>query len=292
MKKSYLYTLIAVVVVLATALVWLIVLNNRKAQDIQAMSEMMEFEKEQLEEEYEDLAMQYDGYQINISNDSLADLLMQEKQRVQDLLEELRITKTTDGKKIAELKKELATVRAVMKGYVAQIDSLDRQNKQLVKENRQVREQYRDVTQQNETLRQETTRLAEVVSRASMLEVGTMNVITLNKRDRKTGFFNAIQKLQFDFTVLKNITCERGEKVVYMQLRRPDGELMLKSEDNLFHFESADIPYSLKKDFVYEGDEILLTVYWQVEEILQKGLYTADFFIDGNMVGSFPFTLK
>ena len=292
MKKSTLYFFLIAIVVLVALLVVVLLDNNRQKQDIQAMEEMMQFEKEQLEDEYEDLAMQYDGYQINVSNDSLADLLMQEKQRVQDLLEELRITKVTDGRRIAELKKELATVRAVMKEYVAQIDSLDRQNKQLVQENRVVREQYRAVTQENETLHQERTRLVEVVNRASMLEIGSFNVIRLNKRDRKTQFFNHIQKLQFDFTVLKNVTTEPGEKVVYMQLRRPDGDLMLKSEDNLFHFENSDIPYSLKKDFVYEGEEIALTLYWQVEEILQKGLYTADFFIDGSMIGSFPFTLK
>ena len=292
MKKSILYILIAALIALVAVVIFLFMQNTRQKQDIQAMEEMMAFEKEQLEDEYEDLAMQYDGYQINISNDSLADLLMQEKQRVQDLLEELRITKVTDGRRIAELKKELATVRAVMKEYVAQIDSLDRQNKQLVQENRVVREQYRAVTQENETLHQERTRLVEVVNRASMLEVGTLNVLTLNKRDRKTSFFTHIQKLEFDFTILKNITADPGEKTVYMQLRRPDGDLMLKSENNLFPFENSEIPYSLKKEFVYEGEEIALTMYWQVEEILQKGIYTADFFVDGSMVGSFPFTLK
>ena len=292
MNKSTLYILIALLVVLAAGIAVLLWQNNNQKQDIAAMEEMMAFEKEQLEDEYEDLAMQYDGYQINISNDSLADLLMQEKQRVQDLLEELRITKVTDGRKIAELKKELATVRAVMKEYVAQIDSLDRQNKQLVQENRTVREQYRAVTEENETLHQERTRLTEVVNRASMLEVSDFEVVTLNKRDRKTSLFAQIQKLEFDFTLLKNITTARGEKTVYLQLRRPDGELMLKSEDHLFPFENSRIPYSLKKDFVYEGDETALTMYWPVEEILQKGTYTVDFFIDGSMVGSFPFTLK
>lgn len=251
----------------------------------------MAFEKEQLEDEYEDLAMQYDGYQINISNDSLVNQLAQEKQRVQDLLEELRITKVTDGRKIAALKKELATVREVMKQYVAQIDSLDRTNKILVKENRQVREQYQEVTRQNQTLHEEKTRLTEVVSRASMMEVNSLEVITLNKRDRKTGIFSAIQKLQFNFLVAKNVTAQPGEKMLYTQLRRPDGELMLKSEDHLFSFENGRIPYSIKKSFVYEGEELPLTLYWPVEEILQKGTYTLDFFIDGNMVGSFPFKL-
>ena len=78
------------------------------------MVEQMEFENSELEDEYEDLALQFDGYQqMNIQNDSLQERLAQEQQRVQDLLEELRITKVTNARRIAELKKELATVRAV-----------------------------------------------------------------------------------------------------------------------------------------------------------------------------------
>ncbi len=291
MNKKYIYIFSAVIAVLVVVLgvaFWYI---TKQKDDLAAIEEMMEFEKEEMMNEYEDLAMQYDGYQINISNDSLIQELAQEKQRVKDLLEELRITKVTDGRKIAELKKELSTVRAVMKQYVAQIDSLDRTNKQLVKENKQVREQYQAISQQNQTLHEETTRLTEVVNRASMMEVTGFTITPLNKRDRKTSIFNAIQKLQFDFTVAKNVTATPGEKMLYTQLRRPDGELMLKSENNHFTFEGSSIPFSLKKSFVYEGEEVALTLYWPVEEILQKGLYTIDFFIDGSMVGSFPFTL-
>lgn len=291
MQKKYIFIFSSVIVVLLASLAAMLVWNSKQKQDIQAMEEMMAFEKEQLEDEYEDLAMQYDGYQINISNDSLVELLSQEKQRVQDLLEELRITKVTDGRKIAELKKELATVRAVMKQYVAQIDSLDRTNKQLLQENRQVRQQYQAVAEQNQTLSEEKTRLTEVVNRAAMMKVTTFHMTPLNKRDRKTSIFSAIQKLQFDFTIGDNVTTTPGEKDVFVQLRRPDGELMLKSEQHTFAFENGRIPYSLKKNFVYDGSEVTMTLYWPVEEILQKGLYTIDFFIDGNMVGSFPFTL-
>lgn len=266
--------------------------GKAKDEDIAAMEEMMAFEKEQLEDEYEDLAMQYDGYNFNISNDSLISELAQEKQRVQDLLEELRITKATDGKKIAALKKELATLRAVMQQYVAQIDSLNRENKQIKQENQQVREQYQAVSAQNQTLTEEKSRLTEVVSRAAMMEVVGFQTTALNSRDRATSRFSKIQKLQFDFSVAKNITATPGEKVVYMQLRRPDGDLMVKSDANTFAFEGSRQPYSLKQSFDYEGESVSMTLYWPVEEILQEGMYTAEFFIDGNMVGSFVFTLK
>lgn len=257
------------------------------------MVELMEFEKEQLEDEYEALAIQFDGYQTSdIHNDSLVELLSQEKQRVQDLLEELRITKVTNARRIAELKKELATVRQVMVSYVHQIDSLDRTNKRLVAENQQVKQQYQEVARQAQQLAEERTQLAEVVSRASMLEISHFQMIPLNKRDRKTSIYNQIQKLQFDYTIGRNITNEPGMKTLYMRITRPDGEVMQKNINHVFRFENSEIAYSISKDFEYAGEEISGALYWRVEEILQTGIYNADFFVDGELIGSFPFEIK
>ena len=293
MNKNKYIALIVSIVVLALCVCALVWMNFQQKTEIKEIVEQMEFEKEQLEDEYEELAIQFDGYQTpDIHNDSLVELLSQEKQRVQDLLEELRITKVTNARRIAELKNELATVRKVMVGYVQQIDSLDRTNKALVKENKQVKEQYQQVARQAQQLEKEREELVEVVTRASMLEIGSFSVTALNKRDRKTTIFTQIMKLQFDYTVARNITCPPGLKTMYMRLTRPDGELMQKSMDHVFDFENSKIGYSVFKDFEYEGEEVSGTMYWTVEEILQEGVYNADFFVDGQLIGSFPFTLK
>ena len=144
MKKS---TAITIIILLLLGIAALVFFNLRQRRDMQEMTEQMEFEKEQLQEEYEDLAIQFDGYQqMDIRNDSLQDLLSREQQRVQDLLEELRVTRVTNARRIAELKKELATVRAVMVQYVAQIDSLNRTNEQLTQENKQLNRQYKEAS--------------------------------------------------------------------------------------------------------------------------------------------------
>lgn len=288
--KIVLVFLVAALAIVSLLLVWM---NLQQKTEMKEMVELMEFEKEQLEDEYEELAIQFDGYQTqDIRNDSLVELLSQEKQRVQDLLEELRITKVTNARRIAELKKELATVRQVMVSYVHQIDSLDRTNKRLVAENQQVKQQYQEVARQAQQLEEERTQLAEVVSRASMLEITHFQMTPLNKRDRKTSVYNQIQKLQFDYTVGRNITNKPGMKTLYMRITRPDGEVMQKSIDDVFRFENSDIAYSVSKDFEYAGEEISGSLYWLVEEILQIGWYNADFFVDGELIGSFPFQIK
>lgn len=287
--------IIPILILLLAAIGVLTFLFLQQKQEMTEMVEQMEFEKSELEDEYEDLAMQFDGYRTpDISNDSLTQLLNQEQQRVRDLLEELRITKATNARRIAELKKELSTVREVMVSYVHQIDSLNRTNQRLTAENKQVREQYAVVQQQAEQLQQQNTHLSEKVTRASMLEITAFEVTPLNKRDRKTTNLNQMQKIQFDFTIGKNVTCERGIKQVYMRIIRPDGELITlpDPERRLFAFENAEIEYSVMKDFEYGGEAVNETLYWNVGEILYKGTYNADFFIDGALIASFPFILK
>lgn len=296
MTKETVNTLIGIgtIIVLASIAVaiWQYMDNLQTKSDMQEIVEQMAFEKEQLEDEYQDLALQFDGYGRNLQNDSLADKLAREQQRVQDLLEELRITKATNAKRIAELKKELATVRAVMVEYVRQIDSLSTTNKRLTEENIVVRQQYQEANERATQLEEEKVKLTEVVSRAQMLEVAKLNVTLLNNKDKIARNNNKINKIQFDYTVLKNATAEPGVKTMYLRIVRPDGEVLVKSANNTFQYENGNIQYSLKKDFEFGGESVEDVLYWKVEEILQVGLYNADFFCDGNLIGSFPFSIK
>ncbi len=291
-QKNAIIIAMAVAAVLAIALIISLLRTAQTRTEMAEMVEIMNFEKEQLEDEYEELAVQFDGYQLNIGNDSLIQLLAQEKERVNQLLEELRITKATNARRIAELKKELSTVRAVMVQYVHQIDSLNRINAVLVTENREVKQRYQEVSRQAEQLEIEKQELSQVVTRAAMMEVTNCTMTPLNNRGRKTNRYNQITNMQFNFAISKNITTEPGNKTVYLRIIRPDGEVMVKSGNNLFTYENRQIPFSLAKNFEYTGEALTETLYWPVEEILQIGTYAAEYFIDGNLVGQFAFKIE
>lgn len=293
-NKNLLITIGLGIVIVALITIVLIYINKSKQKDKEMveMIEMMNFEKEQVEREFQDLTTEFDGYTSNIKNDSLIKLLEREKFKVQQLLEELRVTKSTNARRITELRKELATVRKVMVHYVNQIDSLNAENKVLKTENKEVKRRFQEATETVEQLSKEKENLNEVVTRASKLEVTSFSMTPLNNRNRKVGLFSQIASLQFNFTIAKNITAQPGYKTVYLRLMRPDDEVMTKSNNNLFHFENSNITYSVKKDIEYQGEALSDVMYWKVEEIVQQGEYRADFFTDGYRIGSFTFTLK
>ena len=77
-KESKQVIFIAVIAALVGVSAFLVWMNFQQKTEIKEIVEQMEFEKEQLEDEYEELAIQFDGYQTpDIHNDSLVELLSQ-----------------------------------------------------------------------------------------------------------------------------------------------------------------------------------------------------------------------
>ena len=290
--------LIIAAAVLSVALIAAIALllnKDKELKNVESELEQKVIDKMSLEREYEDYLVIFDGYQrLDISNDSLQDQLSREQQRVQDLLEELRQTKASNARKISELKKELATVREVAQNLMIQVDRLNADNQRLTEENQQVKQENQQVKQENTQLTNQNTQLKETVSRASMLEIRALEAKMLDKNDRKTKYIGRAVKLEFGYEIAKNITCTPGVKDLYARIMDPEGNLLGETEEKLFHFENADIAYSLTQPFEYSGDEYKGVCYYTLMEgeEVKKGYYTIDFFCDGNLIGSFPFQFK
>ena len=265
---------------------------QKSQQNIEEMTQLFEIEKEEMENEYSGFAVQYDEMKVHLSNDSLIRQLDKEKQRTQQLLEELRQTKATNAAEITRLKKELTTVRAVMRTYVIQIDSLDQINKQLTKENTRVRQQYQEQTKVVEQLTVDKQKAEEKVALASQLDAAAITVTPNNKRGKEDHKVKNVTQFVVNFTIVKNITVQTGEKTVYLRITKPDGEPLVKDASNTFKYENVNLEYSAKKYIEYTGEQQEVTMYWDVEEYLSAGTYTAYLFVDGVMIGEQSVTLN
>jgi HD superfamily phosphohydrolase len=281
----------AIIVLLVTAVGILAFYLHKNKISTEEMTKLFELEKEEMENEYSGFAVQYDELQVHISNDSLIRQLEKEKIRTQQLLEELRQTKATNASEIRRLKKELATVRAVLRTYIVQIDSLDQVNKQLAQENTQVKQKYTEATKTIDNLAKEKEIAEEKVSLASQLDAAAITVTAKNKRGKTENKVKNVTKFVIDFTIVKNITTKTGEKIIYVRLVKPDGDALLKNPDDKFKYENTELGYSIKKYIEYTGEQLQVTLYWDVEEFLHAGTYNVFIFVDGVMIGEQSFTL-
>ncbi len=290
MNKKILIPIIIVVVLLLGGIAYLVNSLNQQKEENLAMKELAEMEKKEMENEYQRFADQYSEMKTQINNDSIVAQLTAEQEKTQRLLAELRRVKSTDAREITRLKKELATVRAVLRSYVLEIDSLNRLNENLVQENTRVKGQYAEATRQIEGLSTEKQSLSQKVAIAAQLDAIGISMVGKNKRGKNTDDIDKCKTIQVNFSIAKNVTAATGTKDVYVRITTPTGNLLNGSGS--FTYENRNLQYSMKKTVEYGGDETPVTMYWEVNQALVAGTYQVSIFIDGNMIGSRNFSFK
>lgn len=287
-KKSPLIAAVAVLVIAIIGITYLLFTEKKANREL---VQEFQLDKEDLENEYSQFVQKYDELKFTVTNDSLALLLEQEQLKTQRLLEELRTVKSSNATEIRRLKKELATLRKILVGYVNQIDSLDRINKRQQQVIADVTQKYNTASQQISTLSKEKENLDKKVTLAAQLDVTNIRIEPRNKRGKVAKKVKDIVKLAISFTIVKNITAENGERTIYIRITKPDNDALTKSASNTFSYENRTLTYSIKKYIEYNGEEQNVNVFWDVEEFLYAGNYRLDIFEGGNLIGSQKFTL-
>ena len=284
--------LVVVILVLFVGAVWLFLNLQEQKQVNEDMQELAALDKQEMENEYERFALQYSEMKTQINNDSIIAQLTEEQMKTQKLLEELKQVKATDAREIARLKKELATVRAVLRDYVMQIDSLNRLNENLKRENRRVNAELQERNEQVAGLNSEKASLSEKVAIAAQLDATNIQMTLLDKKDRsmKKPKLKDCKKIQVSFTITRNVTASNGNRTVYVRIQNPGGNVL--SGGGSFDYENRSLECSMKKSIEYTGEEMPVTLYWPVTQVLETGQYRVSVFVDGNMIGSRTFNFE
>ena len=290
MNKKVLIPIIIVGLLLVAGIAYLAVSLNKQKEENRAMQELAEMDKKEMENEYQQFARQYSEMKTQINNDSIVAQLTAEQERTQQLLEELRRTKSNDAREISRLKKELATVRAVLRSYVLEIDSLNRLNQNLKDENNRMRGQYEEATRQIEGLNTEKASLSEKVAIAAQLDAIGINLTLKDKKSKTTEKLKKAKALQVSFSIAKNVTAPSGMKTVYVRITSPTGAVLCGG--GTFSYENRNLECSMKKTIEYTGNETPMTLYWNIAQSMVEGTYKVSIFADGNMIGSKNFSLK
>ena len=279
-----------VIVLLLAGMAWLGYDLKQEQQANKDMQELAALDKQEMEKEYQDFAAQYSEMKTYIKNDSIIAQLTAEQERTQQLLEELKRTHASDAAEITRLKKELATVRAVLRSYVIQIDSLNRVNQDLMVENDRVRTELAESNQQNQTLTNEKATLSEKVAIAAQLDATGITLSPLDKKGKPEKKIKKAKTLGVGFTITKNVTASNGVRTVYVRITTPEGEVL--NGGGTFEYADKQLAWSMKKDIEYTGEETTLMLYWSVNEYLSPGQYNVSIFCDGQAIGSRNFTFN
>lgn len=284
---TVLFALCAIIAYLAYRTIKIEENNEQQMKELQALAEM---DKLEMENQYEEFARQYQELQTQINNDSLIAQLEKEQKRAEALLQELKRTKENDAAEIMRLKKELATLREILRQYVIQIDSLNHLNQQLNMENQSLRTENAQAQEHISSLTTEKESLTEKVAIASKLDATGVSAFGKNKKGKATKKIKDVKRFQIGFTISRNVTVQTGMKSVYVRIMTPTNDVL--TQGGTFPYENRNLEYSIRKDIEYTGEEQAVTVYWDIAQTLLAGTYRVDIFADGHRIGGTMFSFE
>ncbi len=282
-------------VAIVGAIVLFIIMNSAKS-DYEAQLEQLSLANEQLSlaNEYQALDSEFAQYENQtqlLVNDSLVEKYAAAKAKVEKLLQELNNEKTKNAARIKQLQSEIATLKGILRNYVAQIDSLGKENAELRNENKVIKDRNRDLDNKVKSVTKSNEELSERITLAEKLNVTGVNLKALKKNGKEEKNITKAKQLMVTFTIPQNNSTPVGEKTIYLRLVNPEGTLLGNS--GTFTFEGASVQCTARKSIEYGGEEIGgITIFWDVNTTLTPGEYTVELFADNYRLVSRKFTMK
>lgn len=291
-SKASLLMLITIVLLLLSNIFFIYKFYTMRKEKVFVQVELKdtENEKSQIEEQLKDMLNQYNT--LKTDNSKISAELDQEKNKIKELLDEIKNIKSANAYQINQYKKELGTLREIMRSYIVQIDSLNTRNKLLTEENRKVKTDFQKVVTEKEDLTQKKQELEQKVDIASTLRAINIASIAVNDKAKEVTRAKRASKIRVCFTLTENAIVKSGNRFVYIRIARPNKEILPNPDGELFKFMDNTILYTAKREIDYQNKDVDMCIYWSNDGSLTEGVYNVDIFCDGKQIGSDTFMLK
>lgn len=286
---------LVLIAVLAVALIRTSRLSSEVEQQRQANEELqLANEQLQLTNEFEAINAEFQHYETQaqqLTNDTIYAKYTAAKQKVERLTKELQSEKVKSRERISQLQNEISTLRGLLRHYIAQIDSLSRENAGLRAENQEIRTRNEQLNSQVQEVSQRNSVLNERMTLAEKLNVTGVSLTALKSNGKNEKNVTKAKQLMVSFTIPQNNSTPVGAKTIYLRLVNPEGQLL--GNGGAMSFEGGSVATTARKTIEYSGDELSgIRIYWDVNTTLTPGDYTVELFTDGYRLASRHFTLK
>ncbi len=298
-KPKLLWVAIGLVALLVIAVLFSVFqLTSLKSEvdSVRAENEQLQLTNDQLQlaNEYEAINSQFAQYEnqaVQMQGDTLLAKYTAAKNKVEQLLQELNSEKVKSQKRISELQNQISTLRGLLRHYIAQVDSLGRENAGLKAENEEIKNKNLQLSSQARELSRKNETLSERMTLAEKLNVTGVQLTPLKKNGKKEKNVTKAKQLMVTFTIPQNNSTPVGSKTIYLRITSPEGSLL--GDAGTFPFEGGNVPCTAKKTIEYSGEEMPgVTLYWDVNTALTPGDYTVELFADNFRLVTRHFTLK
>lgn len=295
-QKNKLNTLMVVLnMVLLILCGYLLYINFSQKEQLAVKDQAYEdvsAERSDLEDELNEMLADYEG--LETENEDIRAELEAEKLKIEELLKKVK----NGNWEVHKLKKEAASLREIMKGYIVTIDSLNTLNQNLIVENTSVRQNLKKEQGRNEELQKVNSGLSNQVAIAQRLKAFNISSYGVRVKNDNTGKTTdrakKTDKIRTCFSLGENKLADSGNKDLFIRILTPDGRILsAKSDDShRFSFNGVEGLFSIKKQINYQNSEMQVCMDWKKIKDFPIGEYVIEIYCDNVDIGKTKMTLR
>lgn len=245
--------------------------------------------KRALENDFQAMTYELDQFKgKNIQLDSLLEKasgdITKQKMQIERLINE--------NKDIDLLKRQLAEMKAIRDGYREQIETLIKENKELRFANINLSQEVDNLSRTNEDMSQK-------VQLASELRTENISVEPIREKGRGkievTEKAKRVSKINTTFVIAENKVAPKGKREVVLRIIKPDGYVLTDPNNGSGTFTKEggrSTDYTLLKNVDYNNQRTEVLFEWDQLVELTSGLYIAEIYVDGKLMGTNKFDLR
>lgn len=213
------------------------------------------------------------------------DTMLVKYQEAVVMLEQLQKEKTYNYNQLAKYKREVETLRGVMKGYLKQIDSLNTINSNLQAQNVAYKKEITSAQLRADVAEEKADELGTKVRIGAVIRASGIRMAALNDKSKEVRRIKMASRLRVDLELTANELAEPGEKSIYICITAPDGYVLSSEDMIVFNFEGDEMMASAVRKVDYENQSVPVSIFYDGHSF-DKGTYKVDIYIDGRHSGS------
>jgi hypothetical protein len=224
---------------------------------------------------------------LKYKNDTIAAQLT----KANEMMEQLKRERKLNYAKLKAYQKEVGTLRAVMKNYLRQIDSLNTLNKKVIGENVSLRKEVSSANLRADKADERAKELQNKVQIGSVLRARGINVVAIGSNGKAVTRVKKASTLRVDFTIGANDIADAGNRMIYLCITSPDGYTMTKSANQTFSYQGSKKAYSAAREVDYQNEDLSVSIFYNDEGFI-AGAYKVALYMNGGLIGSAEVDLR
>lgn len=257
-------------------------------------NEALEIDRRELELDLQKMRFSYDT--LKTENSLLMAEMADQRMQIDDLLDKVK----NKNWSITKLKKEASTLREIMKGYIATIDSLNQLNMALMAENSEMKERVQNVESENKELIERQENMEGLIASGQILQTTAPSADAIklrnNGKQRSVNRAKNAEMLKACFTIMENRIAKPGEKELYMRIVAPDGSTLPNpnGQKTLAFADVGEQGYSVSRTIDYNNQRMDVCIFYTVPEgmELEGGDYKMFVYEGPNKIGTIDLSLR